>query len=666
MRRAALALCLAAAPLAAIPMATPHAAAQPWASESQRAAGRTALAAANAGRVTEAQGIAAAADPMAAKLVTWIRLQTRGQATGAELAAWLAENPDWPLPLTLGQRAEEALAVEPDDALVLRHFARIPPRSLDGAQRYADALSRAGKGAEAAAVLRGAWVEAPGDAVAESGFLSRNAAALTAEDHWRRFDRLAFAREMPAAARVLPYLDAGRQAAAQARLALASDRSDAEALLPPPESRDLGLMAEHARFLRRQERDGEAAAVWLAAEPRQDGLSPEAAKAVWTERHVLARKLIRLGQDRAAYRIASRHGQPGPSEARQEAEFLAGWIALRRLNEPDTAREHFSRVADGSTSVITRARAGYWEGRALLASGNANAARGRWEAAAALPTAYYGQLASVALGEDAAKQAQRIRAATSAAPPADQTALFVERELTRAVLTLADLGDTRRARVFLLRMEDLSPDAATRLLIARLANSIGRPDHAVWVARRAGADGVTLLPEGWPSPYPLPPDGPEPALVLAISRQESNFDPAAVSSSNARGLMQLLPTTAAEVARKAGIPHQYAWLTANPAHNMRLGSRYLGDQLDRFGGNPALAAAAYNAGPRRVDEWLGTYGDPASGNPDLIDWIELIPFNETRNYVQRVVENVVVYRALNPAGAAGAGNTHPLARWLAP
>ena len=660
MRRAVLALLLAAGPLAASPIA----AAQPWASEAQRSAGRNALAAANAGRVAEAQGFATAADPMAAKLVTWIRLQTRGQATGAEIAAWLEANPDWPLPGTLALRAEEALAVEPDDALVLRHYGRIAPRTLDGAQRYADALSRAGKGAEAATVLRAAWAEAPADAVAEPGFLARNGAVLTPEDHWKRFDRLAFARDMAGAARVLPSLDPARQASGQARLALAADRSDAEALLPPAASRDLGLMAEHARFLRRQERDGEAAAVWLAAEPRQADLSPEAAKAVWTERQVLARKLVRLGQDRAAYRVAARHGQPGPSEARQEAEFLAGWIALRRLNEPSTAREHFFRVADGSTSVITRARAGYWEGRALLAGGDANAARERWQAAAGLPTAYYGQLASVALGEDAARQAQRVRAAASAPPPADQTALFVERELTRAVLTLSDLGDTRRARVFLLRMEDLSPDAATRLLIARLGNSIGRPDHAVWIARRAGADGVTLLPEGWPSPYPAPPEGPEPALVFAISRQESNFDPTAVSGSNARGVMQLLPTTAAEVARKAGLPHQYAWLTNDPGHNIRLGSRYLGDQLARFGGNPALAAAAYNAGPRRVDEWLGTYGDPSTGNPDLIDWIELIPFTETRNYVQRVVENMVVYRALNPAGVTE--NTHPLARWMAP
>jgi soluble lytic murein transglycosylase len=154
----------------------------------------------------------------------------------------------------------------------------------------------------------------------------------------------------------------------------------------------------------------------------------------------------------------------------------------------------------------------------------------------------------------------------------------------------------------------------------------------------------------------------EPAVVNAIARQESNFDPEAVSPANARGLMQLLPATAAGVARKLGLPHQPGWLTSDPAHNMRLGSQYLADQMARFGGNLALAAAAYNAGPGRVQEWLGTYGTPGDGGLDVIDWIELIPFTETRNYVQRVVENVMVYRARD---AATAGLAHPLKPWMA-
>ncbi|MGY4803758.1 lytic transglycosylase domain-containing protein, partial [Teichococcus aerofrigidensis] len=245
-------------------------------------------------------------------------------------------------------------------------------------------------------------------------------------------------------------------------------------------------------------------------------------------------------------------------------------------------------------------------------------------------------------------------------PTPDAAATFLDKELAQAVLTLADLGDTDRARLFLLRLEETAPDPAEQVLAARLANSIGRQDHAVWVSRRAGIDGVMMLPEGWPMPY-SPPEaaGIEPAFVHAVARQESNFDPAAVSSANARGLMQLLPGTATLVARQMGVAHQTGWLTSQPEHNLRLGARYLADQLGRFG-NLAMAAAAYNAGPRRVEEWIATYGDPRQPGTDLIDWMEQIPFSETRNYAQRVVENAVIYRALGGQGELD----HPLKPWL--
>jgi soluble lytic murein transglycosylase len=193
----------------------------------------------------------------------------------------------------------------------------------------------------------------------------------------------------------------------------------------------------------------------------------------------------------------------------------------------------------------------------------------------------------------------------------------------------------------------------------QLANRSGRPENPVWVARRAGASGDMLVPDGWPSPYPSEGLAIEPALTKAITRQESNFDTEAISSANARGLMQLLPATAQQVARRLNIPHQLPWLQANPAHNLRLGSAYLDQMIARFGGTWPFAIAAYNAGPGRVDEWLQTYGDPRQGRPAMLDWMEQIPFGETRNYVQRVMENVAVYRAL-----AGVAVPHPMAAWL--
>ena len=371
--------------------------------------------------------------------------------------------------------------------------------------------------------------------------------------------------------------------------------------------------------------------------------------------------MLRLGQEREAYRTAAAHGQAEPGEPRGEAEFLAGFIALRRLNDPAAAQRHFAAVGQDSRSVITRARSAYWEGRALAARGDTAAARTRFAAGAELPVAFYGQLAALALGEDAGRLSARITRAPAPAVTPPRAVDFSGRELARAVLTLADLGDTRRARIFLLRIEELAADGTDRMLAARLANHIGRPDHAVWVARRAGADGDMILPEGWPSPYRPPVQSPEPAFINAITRQESNFDTEAVSGANARGLMQLLPSTAAQVARQLGVPYQVSQLTGDPQANMRLGAGYLDQMLNRFGGALPLAAAAYNAGPGRVDQWLGTYGDPRGGDVDMLDWIEQIPFSETRNYVQRVVENVVVYRAADPSAAT---RDHPLAPWL--
>jgi len=643
-------------------LATGTALAQPWANDQARAAGRQAVAAAQAGRFTEAEALAAQADPLARKLLTWMRLQSpTGGASAAELVGWIDANPDWPLPETMARRAEQALLAEANnDTLVLRQFTRSAPRTLEGTQRLADALTRTGRAREALAVLAAGWRNALPDSVAEAGFAERNAAVMTAADHWRRFDRLMWEGQPAAAGRVLPRLDSSQRAIAEARLGLRDDRATAEP--NSPAARDIGLAHDRARFLRRSERDAEAAAIWAAAEPLQQNLSAEAARAIWTERQVLSRKLLRLGQPQLAYRVAAGHGQAEPGEPRQEGEFLAGFIALRRLNDAAAAQRHFARVGQDSVSVITRGRSGYWEGLALMQLNRIPEGRARLSEAAAFPTSFYGQLASFGLGETPAQLSARINATALPNPPDDRARLFGARDLSRAAVTLADLGASDRSRVFLLRMEDVSPDAQDRWLIARLAVLMGRPDHAVWVARRAGADGVVLLEDGWPTPYRAPSEGAEAAMVHAITRQESNFELTAISSANARGPMQLLPSTAQAVARRLGIAHSTPMLTTDAAHNLRLGSSYINDQLARFGGAMPLAAAAYNAGPGRVAEWLVTYGDPRDpAGPHILDWIEQIPFSETRNYVQRVAENVMVYRARD---ASTAGLTHPLASLL--
>ncbi len=636
----------------------------PGGAEALRAAGRQAMALANAQRWAEADAAAQSADPLIRKLVTWMRLQSRGSGAGApEIVAFTLANPDWPAQDALSRRAEEALALDPNDTLTAEYFAARTPRGLEGYQRLADALARAGRGEEAAKIIRVGWQEAPADPLAEPAYLDRNAASLTPEHHWQRFNRLALARDASGAGRSLAYLDPARQGIAAARLAYAADRADADLpALATAAASDAALAFERARWLRRRDRDAEAAACW-ATSPAP---SPEIARAAWPERQLLARKLIRLGDARTAYAVAARHGIEVPGEPRQEAEFLAGFIALRRLEDAATAERHFLLLSEGSRSVITRARALYWQGRALAARGDASTARQRYAAAAEFPVTFYGQLAALAVGEDGAALSARIARTPAPAPSTRQATAFQERELARLVLALADIGETRRARTILLRIEEGATDPAERVLAAQLGTRIGRPDHAVWVARRAGASGLMLLADGWPTPYPAPAEGPEPALTYAITRQESNFDPEAVSSANARGLMQLLPGTAQQVARRLGLPYTPGMLTTDPAMNMRLGAGYLAQLLDRFGGTLPFAIAGYNAGPGRVDEWIGTFGDPRSGFIAMLDWMELIPFSETRNYVQRVIENMAIYRARDAARDPGAaGQPHPMTRWLA-
>lgn len=635
--------------------------APPAGTEAMRAAGRQAVAFANAQRWAEADAVAQSADPLIRKLVAWLRLQSRSSAaTPAEITGFALANPDWPGQEALARRAEEALAAEPDDTLALGYFAERAPRGLDGYQRLADALARLGKTAEAAQVIRTGWQEAPADPGAEPGYLDRNAASLAPDQHWRRFDRLALTREAAAAGRVIAYLDPARQGLAAARLAYAADRPDADSpALAASAAGDAALTFERARWLRRRDRDAEAAQAWST----NAVAAAEVARAAWPERQVMARKLLRLGDARSAYAVAARHGIEVPGEPRQEAEFLAGFIALRRLDDPAGAERHFTRLAEGSRSVITRARGLYWQGRALAMQGDAAGARQRHAAAAEFPLAFYGQLAALALGEDGAALSARIARTPAPAPGTRQAGAFAARELSRLVLALADIGETRRARSFLLRLEELATDPAEKALAAKLGTRIGRPDHAVWVVRRAGASGLMLLEDGWPAPYPAPPaSGVEPALVHAITRQESNFDPEAVSSANARGLMQLLPGTAQQVARRQGLPYAVGMLTSDPDLNMRLGAAFLEQLLARFDGALPYAVAGYNAGPGRVDEWLGTYGDPRAGQPTMLDWMEQIPFSETRNYVQRVIENMAIYRARDPQAAA---QDHPMTRWLA-
>lgn len=572
------------------------------------------------------------ADPVAEKLVLYMRLRAPGAATAEEIAAFVRANPDWPDQPMLERRRQEAVALEPDDAAVLAQCAPAP--ALAAAMlRCAEATANAGRTADASALARQAWVGAIDDANTEAAFLRRWGGIATPDDQWDRFRRLAWGSDA-AAARQLARLDGDRRHAAEARLAAKHDDPRAEALaaaLPPALRDEPGLVLDRARALRHAGAGTDAAALLTSVVP------PDHQAAFWTERNLLARKLLRDGNAKTAYALVAAHG-PLADEQKADADFLAGFIALRQLRDPSLAAPHFRALAQ-SKAAITQGRAHYWLARTEAAAGRDP--KPEYGKAAAWPTTFYGQLAALALNE---VPSARLKAIADPAWTPDVAQAFTGHQVLRAAAWLIAWGEYQRARVFLLRMDELAPIPAERALTAAFALRAGVPDSAVFIARRMGRDGIALPRLGWPAPYD-PAAPPDPAFSLGIMRQESSFDVAAVSPSGARGLMQLMPATAQGVARQLGVPLSLPSLTSDAARNIRLGTAYLQEVLTHFDGCLPLAAAAYNAGPGRVGQWLAENGDPRTGPVDMVDWIELIPVSETRNYVQRVTENVTIYRA---------------------
>ena len=620
-------------------------------------------------------------DPVAARLSVYLRLLRPGGGSAAEIAAFLSQNPSWPNRALLGQRLDQAIAAETDPSALGAACGSLSPGSAASLLRCAGILAPsgpAGAGLPEAGLpdtvppalveaARDVWVHGIDQPDQASSFLRVWGRFLTADDQRRRFDRLEWTGNAVAAGRTLPLLPPSDQTLAAARLALRRDAPDADAVaasLPSPDAHDPVLVLELARWLRRNDRLDAAVSLWqgdaTAAEAR---IGPDRLAAFWAERDALSRELLGRNRDGDAFRIADdrMQAEPGP---RFDAGFLAGWIALRRLHDPVGAEARFAPLMDAA-AVITRSRGAYWTGRARLVRGDAAGAEAALARAAALPTTFYGQLAAARLPRPtvpgpgtppmpaADPVARRIRQLHDPGWTQAEAIRFAGLELARAAELLVAWNDRRHARAFLSRLDAMATDDTSHALAASLADRLGLPDVAVAIARAAGRHGLVLREAGWPAPFAPPEGGLPPGLALAVMRQESSFDPQVTSPAGARGLMQLTNGTARDAARVAGRPDLSGGGAAlfDPDANMALGVAYLDTLLARFGGVVPYAVAAYNAGPHRVDQWLAA-SDPArvptagTGAEDgMVDWIETIPYAETRNYVQRVMEGMAVYRA---------------------
>lgn len=613
--------------------------------EDSAASVRVALAAAERGDWPTVQSLGGRlADPVSGKLLFWLRA-TRGDGSVSfgEINAFLAANPDWPNGAALIRRAEEILPEEKSPRAVVSWFGEREPATPYGRFRLARAFMELGDQERACELARRSW--RGGDLYypeLERTFRATFASLLTMGDHRARLDALLWDGRDTAARRLYDVVGADRRALAEARIRLRQQRASAEAAVtgvPPALQGDPGLTYERIRWRRQKGMEGEARN--LLAEVKQDAARPDL---WWTERHALARDALRRGQAPAAYRIARAHALSEPGDY-AEAEWLSGWIALRFLNRPEVARDHFLNMTKVVRFPISVARAAYWTGRAGEAAGDRPFAMGWYRSAAAHPTTFYGRLAAERVSPDTT-----LILPPAPAPSAIERAAFSGHELVRAARLLAAHGQEDAARAFIRRLGEIREAPPWQAMTAELAAEIGGTGFGVATAKRAMREGFLLFEQAYPLmtlpiaaerlPHPV-----EPAMILAMIRQESEFDRAAVSPAGARGLMQLMPGTAKQVAASLDLPYSPDRLTRDPAYNVKLGRAYLSKLLGSFDGSVALASAAYNAGPGRVREWLDTYGDPRRGRVDLIDWIEMLPFAETRNYVQRAIENRWVYQA---------------------
>jgi soluble lytic murein transglycosylase len=583
------------------------------------------------------------ADPAPRALVEWVAIRT-GNALGFErMASFLRNHPDWPASALLRRRIEEALlASRKPPAVVRAYFAKEKPTSHAGKLALARAFKADGLDGDAANIIRDCWRTDVFGADFEEKILDDFRDALTTADHRARMERLLFKENWGGASRAASRAGKDYVTLVKARMAVDDRSSKAAAALdavPPALRTDTSYIFSRAQFLRWKDKPQDAAKLLqgLTRDPKELADGDE----WWVERRMLSRKLLDGGDAKAAYEVASQHGAASV-EKRIEAEFHSGWIALRFLKDAAIAARHFAEAAKIAETPISVARAAYWQGRAAEFAGSEDEARAFYERAAQHSITYYGQLARAKLGvtylalHAPSDGREDVRTAFRDSGPGKALRLLYQAGAKDLALPLS-------AEIAIRLKEPAKLDALGDLIAENRD-----PRTLVTVGKSAVQRGLPLDLHAYPT-FGIPNYDPvgdkvERAMVFAIARQESVFDPKAQSSAGARGLMQLMPDTARRTAKRFGLGFDVDKLTEDPAYNAKIGSAHLGELMDDWKGSFILTFASYNAGGGNVKKWIDAYGDPRKADVDPVDWVERIPFSETRNYVQRVMENLQVYR----------------------
>ncbi len=580
-------------------------------------------------------------DPLARKIALWALVEANPDGMSyAELDGARRDLAGWPgeaRRLAAAEKVIEGGGLRPQG--IIDWFAGADPITPEGAMALASAYQATGDKQHAAGVIRRIWRGKSFDIGPQQAMMTRFGAMLTADDYAAREDMLLYGPQGEAARALLPMLSPDQRALAQARMGI---REGVSSVSVPEELKDApGLAYEQALAAQRR---GDTAAA-LALIPRVPTAIPDldAQTRIWKLRKQLVIAALKAGDTRGAYRAAADSGVDRGADG-AEAEFYAGWLALSRMHDPKLADEHFQKLQGIGSSPITVSRALYWRGRAAEAMGDAVNAQLFYADGARYQTAFYGQLAAAKAGQttlDLGKDPE--------ITAADRNR-FEDREPIRAARLMAQIGARDSFKSFVMGIADSLPSVQEAAELVDLTRSLGDQELSMKVVRKAAQHGLILPERGYP--LRTPPSvagGAETAFVLGITRQESGFDPRAHSGAGALGMMQLMPATAHTLARRMGFG---PGALEDADYNMTLGSAYLGQLVNEFSGSYVMAAAAYNAGPGRPAEWASVCGDPRSSATDPADFIECIPFSETRDYVMRVLEATEIYRARLAGGSA--------------
>jgi soluble lytic murein transglycosylase len=627
-----------------LPIARPAAASLP----PDLAATKQAIELVREGKPTEATLIAKSiGDPVAQKLVEWTLLRhPESEARLERYAAFIGANPNWPSMPLLRRRAEASLWQDKRAAAAVRRFfGEQQPTSALGRLAFARMLNAEGDQAGAAREVHAVWRSAELSAELEAAVLDEFHDELTRTDHAARMDSRISAKDFGAAMRAAKRLGDDEVAIVKACAATEASSTKAGALLDAVSGearRDMGFALCRLHWLVRHNEFAAAAMLVLAASP--EDLRRQDPDEWWRERRRLARGLIDIGDSDTAYRVVRDAAPPANPYYRAEFHFMAGWIALRFLDDPTTALTHFTHVDEGSADPIVRARAAYWRGRAAEATGQFEEMRAQYEAAARYPTAYYGQLASARLGSG--------EIALRDPPPVHGIA----RELLHAADILYAIGERDLVALFVADLANESNDAATIAALGQLTTHYNDARAMLLIGKTALARGLVMDQYAFPDigVPPYSPIGPQLDLsvVYSIVRTESAFDQRDKSPAKAVGLMQVTPEAGRDTAKRFGVAYDWNGLVSDAVYNTQMGAAEVAALLKEYRGFYIMAFAGYNAGRGRVKEWVAQHGDPRDPKVDAVDWVERIPIAETRNYVQRVLENLQVYRARFGAASA--------------